>query len=86
MASAPCRWSTPRITCSAWCPRRTCSARRSSASVTAPRATKHRCARGCATACRLDPLLPGRLGVLSMPICYHGRQIFIDADHNEARV
>ncbi|MFI7638458.1 glycoside hydrolase family 65 protein, partial [Nonomuraea sp. NPDC049400] len=35
---------------------------------------------------RLDPLLPGRLGVLSMPICYHGRQIFIDADHNEARV
>ncbi|MEV1173227.1 pyridoxamine 5'-phosphate oxidase family protein [Nonomuraea sp. NPDC049784] len=35
---------------------------------------------------RLDPLLPGRLGVLSMPICYRGRHIFIDADHNEARV
>ncbi|MGW4958281.1 pyridoxamine 5'-phosphate oxidase family protein [Nonomuraea sp. NPDC004186] len=35
---------------------------------------------------RLDPLLPGRLGVLSMPIRYHGRQIFIDADHHEARV
>ncbi|WP_319707747.1 glycoside hydrolase family 65 protein [Nonomuraea angiospora] len=35
---------------------------------------------------RLDPLLPGRLGVLSMPIRYHGRQIFIDADHREARL
>ncbi|MER6006430.1 glycosyl hydrolase family 65 protein [Nonomuraea angiospora] len=35
---------------------------------------------------RLDPLLPGRLGVLSMPIRYRGRQIFIDADHHEARV
>ncbi|GAA3248144.1 glycosyl hydrolase family 65 protein [Nonomuraea helvata] len=35
---------------------------------------------------RLDPLLPGRLGVLSMPIRYRGQQIFIDADHDEARV
>ncbi|MGW0198765.1 pyridoxamine 5'-phosphate oxidase family protein [Nonomuraea sp. NPDC003201] len=34
----------------------------------------------------LDPLLPGRLGVLSMPLRYRGRQIFIDADHHEARV
>ncbi|MFG6202030.1 pyridoxamine 5'-phosphate oxidase family protein [Nonomuraea sp. JJY05] len=35
---------------------------------------------------RLDPLLPGRLGVLSMPIRYRGRRLFIDADHREARV
>ncbi|WP_193318676.1 helix-turn-helix domain-containing protein [Nonomuraea phyllanthi] len=35
---------------------------------------------------RLDPLLPGRFGVLSMPILHHGRQIFIDADHDDVRV
>ncbi|TMR90566.1 pyridoxamine 5'-phosphate oxidase family protein [Nonomuraea basaltis] len=35
---------------------------------------------------RLNPLLPGRLGLLSLPIRYHGRQIFIDADHQDARV
>jgi transcriptional regulator with XRE-family HTH domain len=35
---------------------------------------------------RLDPLLPGRLGLLSMPIRFRGRQLFIDADHREARV
>ncbi|MGP3964245.1 pyridoxamine 5'-phosphate oxidase family protein [Nonomuraea sp. 3N208] len=35
---------------------------------------------------RLDPLLPGRLGVLSMPIRFRGRQLFIDADHRQARV
>ncbi|MGP3918550.1 pyridoxamine 5'-phosphate oxidase family protein [Nonomuraea sp. 10N515B] len=35
---------------------------------------------------RLDPLLPGRLGLLSMPIRFRGRQLFIDADHRQARV
>ncbi|MBF8192722.1 pyridoxamine 5'-phosphate oxidase family protein [Nonomuraea sp. K274] len=35
---------------------------------------------------RLDPLVPDRLGVLSMPIRFHGCQIFIDADHDQARV
>ncbi|GAA3687031.1 hypothetical protein GCM10022224_060040 [Nonomuraea antimicrobica] len=35
---------------------------------------------------RLDPLLPGRLGLVSMPICYRGRRLFVDADHQEARV
>ncbi|WP_188195164.1 pyridoxamine 5'-phosphate oxidase family protein [Nonomuraea sp. SYSU D8015] len=34
----------------------------------------------------LDPLLPGQLGLLSMPIRYRGRQIFIDADNHEARI
>ncbi|MFG1703059.1 pyridoxamine 5'-phosphate oxidase family protein [Nonomuraea sp. M3C6] len=34
----------------------------------------------------LDPLVPDRLGLLSMPIRYHGRQIFIDADDREARI
>ncbi|MFB4277963.1 pyridoxamine 5'-phosphate oxidase family protein [Nonomuraea sp. MTCD27] len=35
---------------------------------------------------RLDPLLPGALGVVSMPIHYRGRRIFIDAERDEARV
>ncbi|RVX41701.1 trehalose/maltose hydrolase-like predicted phosphorylase [Nonomuraea polychroma] len=35
---------------------------------------------------RLDPMLPGGLGVLSMPIRFRGRQLFIDADHRQARV
>ncbi|MFG1694933.1 pyridoxamine 5'-phosphate oxidase family protein [Nonomuraea sp. NPDC049309] len=34
----------------------------------------------------LDPLLPDRLGEVSMPVCYRGRRLFIDADHHEARV
>ncbi|MET8865456.1 pyridoxamine 5'-phosphate oxidase family protein [Nonomuraea sp. NPDC004580] len=34
----------------------------------------------------LDPLLPDRLGEASMPICYRGRRLFIDADDHEARV
>ncbi|MEV0829454.1 pyridoxamine 5'-phosphate oxidase family protein [Nonomuraea rubra] len=35
---------------------------------------------------RLDPLLPEELGLVSMPIRYRGRQVFIDADHDEARL
>ncbi|MEO3872074.1 pyridoxamine 5'-phosphate oxidase family protein [Nonomuraea sp. B12E4] len=35
---------------------------------------------------RLDPLVPGRLGLLSMPIRCHGRQVYIDADDRVARV
>jgi transcriptional regulator with XRE-family HTH domain len=35
---------------------------------------------------RLDPLLPDELGLVSMPIRYRGRQVFIDADHHEARL
>ncbi|HEX4812946.1 MAG TPA: pyridoxamine 5'-phosphate oxidase family protein, partial [Nonomuraea sp.] len=35
---------------------------------------------------RLDPLLPDRLGLMSLPIRYRGRQVFIDADDHEARV
>ncbi|WP_433519320.1 pyridoxamine 5'-phosphate oxidase family protein [Nonomuraea sp. CA-143628] len=34
----------------------------------------------------LNPLLPDRLGVLSMPIRYRGHQLFIDADHRQARI
>ncbi|MEO3791662.1 pyridoxamine 5'-phosphate oxidase family protein [Nonomuraea sp. B10E15] len=35
---------------------------------------------------RLDPLVPERLGLVCMPLRYHGRQIFVDADHREARI
>ncbi|MEV0353370.1 pyridoxamine 5'-phosphate oxidase family protein [Nonomuraea sp. NPDC050680] len=34
----------------------------------------------------LNPLLPDRLGVLSLPIRFRGHQLFIDADHRQARV
>ncbi|MFD1546057.1 pyridoxamine 5'-phosphate oxidase family protein [Nonomuraea guangzhouensis] len=34
----------------------------------------------------LNPLLPDRLGVLSMPIRFRGSQLFIDADHRQARI
>jgi trehalose/maltose hydrolase-like predicted phosphorylase/transcriptional regulator with XRE-family HTH domain len=35
---------------------------------------------------RLDPLLPPELGLLTMPIRYRGRQLFIDAENHEARI
>ncbi|MFG2074705.1 pyridoxamine 5'-phosphate oxidase family protein [Nonomuraea maritima] len=34
----------------------------------------------------LDPDVPDRLGLLSLPIHYRGRRLFIDADHREARI
>ncbi|WP_308016324.1 pyridoxamine 5'-phosphate oxidase family protein [Nonomuraea aurantiaca] len=34
----------------------------------------------------LNPLLPDRLGVLSMPIRFRGSELFIDADHRQARI
>ncbi|UBU08861.1 pyridoxamine 5'-phosphate oxidase family protein [Nonomuraea gerenzanensis] len=35
---------------------------------------------------RLDPRMPDEVGLMSMPIRYRGRQLFIDADHHEARL
>ncbi|MEU7747645.1 pyridoxamine 5'-phosphate oxidase family protein [Nonomuraea sp. NPDC049158] len=34
----------------------------------------------------LNPLLPDRLGVLSLPIRFRGHRLLIDADHRQARV
>ncbi|TDD39346.1 helix-turn-helix domain-containing protein [Nonomuraea terrae] len=35
---------------------------------------------------RLDPAVPHRLGLVTVPIHYRGRRVFIDADHRVARV